>query len=139
MSACRKAPGMSTVATESLSDRRSPKLRKIAKVHLNLNLNAAPVQSNLANGTLSILYLTLSPAVYSTLSATTFVVPVNPGADPLIPTGSTAPQKSDLRYAFTSAKKLFTEYNCTDKVLRQQLLSSVDEMFVRYLRHKYIG
>ena len=118
---------------------RAPNYKKIAKVHLKLNLNAASVHSNLINGTLGLLYQNLSPAVYSTLSATTFVVPVNPGADPVIPTGSTTPQKYDLRYSFTAAKNIFTEYDRTDKSLRQQLLLSIDEMFVRSLRHKVIG
>ena len=46
---------------------RSPTYKKIAEVHLKLNLNATYVHSNLGNGTLGILYLTLSPTVYSTL------------------------------------------------------------------------
>ena len=117
----------------------APNYKKIAKVHLKLNLNAASVHSNLINGTLGLLYQNLSPAVYSTLSATTFVVPVNPGAAPVIPTGSTAPQKFDLRYAFKAAEKIFTEYDCTDKALRQQLLSYVDGIFFHSLRHKIIG
>ena len=64
---------------------------------------------------------------------------VNPNVAPVIPTGSTAPPKSDLCYAFTAAKNIIPEYDCTDKALRQQLLLSVDEIFVSSLRHKYIG
>ena len=71
---------------------RAPNYKKIAKVHLKLNSNAASFHSNLGNGALSLLYLTLSPAVYSALSATNLFVPVNPGAAPVIPTGSIAPQ-----------------------------------------------
>ena len=96
----------------------APTYKKIAKVHLKLNSNAASVHSNLGNGTLGLLYLTLSPAIYSILSATTVVVPVNPGTAPVIPTGSTAPQKSDPPYAFTASEKIFIEYDCTDKALR---------------------
>ena len=70
----------------------APNYKKITEVHLKLNLNAASVHSNLGNGTLVLLYLTLSPSVYSNLPVTTFVVTINPGADPVIPTGSTAPQ-----------------------------------------------
>ena len=66
-------------------------------------------------------------------------MPVNLGAAPVIPTGATAPQKSDLHYAFMAAENLFTEYDCTDKALQQHLLSSVDDTFVRSLRYKYIG
>ena len=114
----------------------APNYKKIAKVHLKLNSNAASVHSNPGNGTLGLLYLTLSPALYSTLSYTTFVVLVNPGGAPVIPTGSNAPQKHDIRYAFTAAEKIFTKYDCTDKALRQQLLSSIDEIFVCSLQHK---
>ena len=70
----------------------APNYEKIAKVYLKLNSDAASVHPNLRNGIFGLLYQTLSPAIYSTLSATTFVVPVNPGAAPVIPSGSTAPQ-----------------------------------------------
>ena len=86
---------------------RSPNYKKIARVHLKLNSNAASVHSNLGNGTLGILYLTLSPTAYYTLLTTTFVVPINPGEAPVITNGSTATQKSDLRYAFTAAENIF--------------------------------
>ena len=88
----------------------APNYGKIAKVHLKLNSNAASVYYNLGNGTLGLLYLTLSHVVYATLSATAFIMPVNPGAAPVISAGSTVPKKSDLRYSFTAAKKIFTEY-----------------------------
>ena len=86
----------------------APNHETIAEVHLTLNSNAASLHSNLGNVTLGLLYLTLSTAIYATLSATAFVVTVNPGAAPLIPAGSTAPQIIDLRYSFTAAEKLFT-------------------------------
>ena len=117
----------------------APKYKKISEVHLKLNSNAAYVQSNLGNGTLGLLYLTLSAAVYSTLSSTAFVFPVKPGADPVIPAGSTAPQITDLLYSFTAAKNIFTEYDLTDKALRQQLLLSADKKFARSLQHKHLG
>ena len=48
----------------------------IAKVNLKLNSNAASVQSNLGCGTLSLLQLTVSPAVYNTLPSINFIVPL---------------------------------------------------------------
>ena len=56
----------------------TPDYESIADIHLKLNSNAASVQSNLGCGTLGILFLTVSPAVYATLSTTKFVPPVNP-------------------------------------------------------------
>ena len=88
---------------------------------------------------LGLLFLTVLPAVYATLSTTAFVPPFNPGPEPSIPTGSTGAFISDLRYHHTKATKIFTKYKNTDKALRQLLLASTDELYVRSLRHKYIG
>ena len=56
----------------------TPKYNTIAEVNLKLNSNSASVQSNLGCGTLGLLQLTVSHAIYNTLSVTAFVVPVNP-------------------------------------------------------------
>ena len=71
---------------------RAPNFETITKFHLKLNLNAASVQSNLGCGTLGLLHLTVSSAMYATLSATTFIVSVNPGANPTIPSIASVPQ-----------------------------------------------
>ena len=55
----------------------TPTYNTIAEVNLKLNSNSASVQSNLVCGTLGLLQITVSPAVYNTLSVTPFVVPVN--------------------------------------------------------------
>ena len=77
----------------------------IADIHLKLNSNAASVQSNLGCGTLSLSFLTVSPAAYATLSTTTFVPPVNPGPEPIIPTGLTGAIISNLGYHHIEATK----------------------------------
>ena len=79
-------------------------------MHLKLNLNVTSVQYNLRCGTLDLLFLTFSPAVYANLSTTAFVPPVNPGPEPRILTGLTGAVISDLRYRDTESTKIFTEY-----------------------------
>ena len=111
----------------------------IAEVNLKLNTNTASVQSNLGYGTLGLLHLTVSPVVYNTLSSITFIVPVNPNSEPIIPANSTGTQMTKLCYAFDTASALCNEYDRTDKVLRQILLYTVDKMSIRSLRHKYVG
>ena len=106
----------------------TPNYVSIADIHLNLNYNAASVQYNLGCDTLGLLFLTVSPAVYATLSTTTFVPPVNPGPEPSIPTASTGAVISNLRYHHTEATKIFTKYENKDKALRQLLLASTDEL-----------
>ena len=79
----------------------TPDYESIADIHLKLNSNAASVQSNLGCGTIGLLFLTVLPAVYATLSATAFVPPVNPGPKSSIPTGSTGAVIADLWYHHT--------------------------------------
>ena len=66
-------------------------------------------------------------------------MPINPGSSPNIPAKSTGAQITKFCYAFDTAAALFNGYNRTDKVLRQILLSTVDEMCIRSLQHKYVG
>ena len=108
----------------------APDNKKIAEVHLQLNLDAASVHSNLSNGALVLLYLTVLPAVSNTLSATTIIPILNPGLTPDSPVRSTVAQISALRYAPTTAAALFNKCNRTEKALRQQLLLAVDKIFV---------
>ena len=117
----------------------TPDYKSIVDIHLKLNSNAASVQSYLGCGTLGLLFLPVLPVVYATLSTTTFVLPVNPGPEPSIPTVLTSAVISDLRYNHTEATKIFTEYENTDKALRQLLLASIDKIYVQSLCHKYIG
>ena len=47
-----------------------PTSETISKLHMKLNSNAASVQSNLGDGALGQLYLTVSPTIYTNLLAT---------------------------------------------------------------------
>jgi hypothetical protein len=95
-----------------------PNYESIAALHLQLNANAASIQSHLGNGHLGLLALTISPAVYSTLSNVAFVAPINPGPTAIIPPGSTGPQLANIRTAFTESTTLFQQYNTADKALK---------------------
>ena len=77
----------------------TPTYNTIADVNLKLNLNAASVQSNLGCGTLDLLQLTVSPTVYNTLLSIAFIVPVNPGSEPINPANSTGAQITELHWS----------------------------------------
>ena len=111
----------------------TPTYNTVAEVNLKLNSNSASVQSNFGCGTLGLLQLTVSPAIYNTLSAITFIVPINPGSVPTIPANSTGAQITELRYAFDTAAAIFNEYDRTNKALQKNLLSTVYEIFIRSL------
>ena len=117
----------------------TPTYNTITEVNLKLNSNNASVQSNLGCVTLGLLQLTISTDVYNNLSVTAFFLLVNPGSAPDIPDKSTGAQITELCYAFDTTAALFNKYDRTDKALCQILLTTVNEMFMRYLQHKYVG
>ena len=61
----------------------------IKPMHQKLNANAASIVSHLGNGRLGLLFLTVTNAVFTTLSATPFIPPTNPGPTPFYPPGAT--------------------------------------------------
>ena len=52
-----------------------PTYETIQLLHKKLNANAASIHSHLGNGKLGLLYLTVKPEVYNTLSDVEFVPP----------------------------------------------------------------
>jgi hypothetical protein len=55
-----------------------PSYTTISTLNLKLNANAASIQSDLGNGALGLLSLTVSPDVFNTLSDIPFIAPLNP-------------------------------------------------------------
>jgi hypothetical protein len=116
-----------------------PTYGSIAELNLQLNINAASVQSNLGDGLLGLLYLTISPAKYNTLSAVPFIPPANPGAAPVIPAGATGPQISAIIHQHGADLKLFKEYLAIDKMLIQQVIGAINTMYLQILSHCITG
>jgi hypothetical protein len=116
-----------------------PTYETLAELNLQLNANAASVQSNLGDGRLGLLFLTVSVAEYNTLSAVAFIAPVNPGAAAVISVGSTAAQIAARQCRHRDAQALFREYRATDKALKQQVIDAVNPMHIRTLRHRVTG
>ena len=117
----------------------APNYEKIVEVHLKLNSNAASVQSNLGCGTLGLLHITVSPAVYTTLLSTTFIAPVNPIAEPTIPLIVLGSHITNLQYIHDVATAVFNEYDRTEKALWQMLIAAVNKMFTRSVHYCYVG
>ena len=116
-----------------------PDYESIADIQLKLNSNTASVHSNLGCDTLGLLFLTVSPAVYATLSDIMFVPIANPGPEPNIPAGATEATIANLWYHHAVATNIFTKYENTNKSFGQLLLASTNKLYVRSLRHNNIG
>ena len=111
----------------------------ISAAHLQLNSNAASIHSHRGNGKLGLLFLTLQPEVYNTLSTVKFIPPVNPGPEPIIPDGSTGPVIVELRRKHQEQYAEYLQCDQVDKALKSLLIAAVDEAYIRSLRHKYVG
>ena len=81
-----------------------PTFATIHQLQLELNSNASLIHSNLGDGQLGLLYLTVSQATYDELSNVPFVPPINPGPVPIIPRGSTTQDATDTRIQHAEEK-----------------------------------
>ena len=116
-----------------------PTYESISEIHIRLNSNAASVHSELGNGALGLLALTVTPSVYNTLAGVAFVPPGNPGQNFTIPPGATGHQIAALDTAHKNLVRIWKEYLAVDKALKQQLIGGVNEMYYRTLRNRHTG
>ena len=98
-----------------------PGYETIKPMHQKLNANAASVVSHLGNGRLGLLFLTVTPAVYNTLSANVFIPPVNPVPVAHYPLVATQFQIQAVNAIHVTNTRLFKQYDATDCALKQQL------------------
>jgi hypothetical protein len=97
-----------------------PTYKWIAELNLQLNANAASMQSNLGDGQLGLLALVISPSISNTLSAIMFVPPANPETTPIIPAGETVAQTATIVRQHTTDVNLFQEYLATGNALNNK-------------------
>jgi hypothetical protein len=100
-----------------------PTYETITDVPRLLNANSASIHSELEDGQLGHLALTISPAVYATLLAIPFVAPPNPGPVPiLVPNVGTTAQIQGIICDHRGSLRIWREYNNDDAALKQQLI-----------------
>jgi hypothetical protein len=116
-----------------------PDYEALAELHTQANSNSSSIQSNLGGGNHGLLALTLEPAVLNTLSATPFVIPLNPGPSAIIPAVATGHVIASLQKAHKDATTAFHQFLNVDKALKQQLIEAVDDIYLKALRNKYVG
>jgi hypothetical protein len=83
-----------------------PTYEAIKNLHMKLNENAVKVHSNLGDGLLGYLGVTVTPAIYNTLSTQPFVIPPNPGMSPVFPPKPQAPRSPTFTWYFKNNSTL---------------------------------
>ena len=87
-----------------------PTYEAIKELHLKLNENAVKVHSNLSNGLLGYLGVTVTPAIYNTLLAQPLEIPLNPGVAPVFPPNAHAPVIHNICVVFKEQLTAFKKY-----------------------------
>ena len=83
--------------------------------------------------------LTISPAVYGILSAVAFVPPLLTQELQQTSPDVSGPTSVTLRHSHQIQLDLFNEYSNIDKALKKILLGAIDEIYIHFLRNKYLG
>ena len=93
----------------------------------------------LGGGNHGYLSLILSPAAYDTISPTAFIEPAYPGQHPAIPAGTNAATTSAIIRRHTEDTRQWREFKNVSTALKNQLLSAVEDIYVRALRDRHVG
>ena len=104
-----------------------------------LKANAASIPTTLGGGNHGYLGLILSPATYATISLTAFIEPAYPGQHPAIPAGANATNTSAIICSHTEDTRQWREFKNISTALKAQLLSAVEDIYVRALRDRHVG
>ena len=113
-----------------------PTYSTIDTIHTLLKANAASVPSQLRGGKHGILGLLLHPETYKKLTTHDFTAPNNPGTSSNIPDGATGPQINEIVRDHKTKLREWQETTRTDQALQQQLITALDEQYLRGLRNK---
>ena len=116
-----------------------PSYETIKPLHQKIHENSAFVVTHIGNGRIGLLYLTVTPTVFTTLCEVAFVPPVNPSPSPEILAGANQFQIQAATSLYNLSTKDIKQYDATDRALKQQLLGAIDDMFVNVLSDTHVG
>jgi hypothetical protein len=116
-----------------------PNYETITDITRLLNANAASIHSELGGGNYGHLALTISAASYATLSPVAFVPPANPGTTTIIPPLATAAIISQTVREHDESLRLWHQYNNVNAGLKQQLISSISNIYICTLQDRHTG
>lgn len=117
----------------------APSFESLSHMRDILKANAASVHSLLGGGQNGYLGLVVSDEVYATISPTPFIVPGNPGVQPIIPQGTTAAITAIIVRNHEEAQRSWREYNNLHLALKKQIVNALEPLFLRSLKDRNVG
>ena len=116
-----------------------PNYESLKNLKDELKANAASIPTTLGGGTHGYLGLILSPAAYATIAATQFIAPIYPGQHPNVPAGTSAANTSTIVRRHTEDLRQWREFKNVNTALKNQLLSALDDIYIRALKDRHVG
>ena len=116
-----------------------PNYESLKTLKDQLKTNAASIPTALGGGNHGYLGLILSPAAYATIAATQFVEPIYPGQHPNVPAGTSAANTSTIVRRHTEDLRQWREFKNVNTVLKNKLLSALDDIYVHALKDRHVG
>jgi predicted metalloprotease len=122
--------------------RGEPNYQKLTKLHDDIKANASSIPSRLGGGAHGYLGVVLTAAAYAATIAPAvalFVVPPDPGPLAVIPAGAAAAVREQLIDEHKEATRQMKEYESVTKALRKQIVSSIEETYIKPLKTRNNG
>ena len=116
-----------------------PNYESLKHLKDQLKANASSIPTTLGGGNHGYLGLILSPAAYTTIAATQFVELIYPGQHPNVPAGSSAVNTSTIVCCHTEDLHQWRKFKNVNAALKNQLLTSIDNIYVRALKDHHVG
>ena len=104
-----------------------------------LYANAATLSTTIGGGIHGHIGLIMKPALYRTLSAIPYVIPVDPGPIPIYTAGSSGLARQQVTNEFEEAKRIFENHYNMDLALKALIIEAVDTVYLEGKRDRYTG
>ena len=116
-----------------------PNYTSLKNLKDQLKAYAASIPTTLGGRNHGYLGLILSPSSYATIATTPFQELNYPGQHPTIPAGTNAATTSAIIHCLTEDLRQWCECKSVITALKNQLLSAIDNIYVRALKDHHVG
>ena len=116
-----------------------PNYESLKNLKDQLKANATSIPTTLGGGNHGYLSLILSPTAYATITANQFIEPGYPRQHPNVPAGTNATNTSTIVRCHTEDLRQWREFKNVNTALKNQLLSALDNIYIRALKDRHVG
>ena len=110
-----------------------PTLESLTLMQEEHNSNLVSFKTNLSDGTMGLMVISMKLSTFATVHPNPFVIPVNPGAQPNpdeISAASSATKIADIYKAFELKRKFFLEYCDAKRISVKITIDAVEKIYL---------